>query len=418
MTLGQRIQELRKQHGLSQEALGEALGVSRQAVSKWEGDNGIPELDTLIAMSRLFGITVGQLLGVENTADQTADDRQDSKNTDGDVGDEEKIESVLRRYVEQTDTKDRNTQHRRLTQIIAAGAVACVVFIVLFAQLGSLRNTVKLLRSELSNLQVNVSNSQSNLSGQIRNTIYDVLAEEAKLLSTFGWGISDLDLTAQTATLTLNATMKEYAAGSTLQFCAHWQKVDGTRGQTLGEWTAGPDFCTQLTLPLNHSTDMTIRVKDADGNIREQVLDQSIYGLHPDSFCLSAYNLTVPFAITAKSFGITTTTLRGEESYIQIYSAHPEYVYPETAVLIAYINDDLLIKETLTVTPSDNSGKLWDAKLKEEYCSVTLKNGDKLSVRLTVTDNLGRVEEFFDSTEVKDGELIRPPIEVPYTPAD
>ena len=51
MTLGQRIQELRKQHGMSQEALGDALGVSRQAVSKWEGDNGIPELDTLIAMS-------------------------------------------------------------------------------------------------------------------------------------------------------------------------------------------------------------------------------------------------------------------------------------------------------------------------------------------------------------------------------
>ena len=65
MTLGQRIQELRKQNGLSQEGLGEALGVSRQAVSKWEGDNGIPELDTLIAMSRLFGITIGDLLGVE-----------------------------------------------------------------------------------------------------------------------------------------------------------------------------------------------------------------------------------------------------------------------------------------------------------------------------------------------------------------
>jgi len=68
MTLGQRIQELRKQNGLSQESLGEALGVSRQAVSKWEGDNGIPELDTLIAMSRLFGITIGELLGVEQAA--------------------------------------------------------------------------------------------------------------------------------------------------------------------------------------------------------------------------------------------------------------------------------------------------------------------------------------------------------------
>ncbi len=38
MTLGQRIQALRKQHGLSQEGLGERLGVSRQAISRWEMD--------------------------------------------------------------------------------------------------------------------------------------------------------------------------------------------------------------------------------------------------------------------------------------------------------------------------------------------------------------------------------------------
>ena len=74
MTLGQRIQELRRQSGLSQEALGEALGVSRQAVSKWEGDNGIPELDTLIAMSRLFSITVGQLLGVETPEEKAEEE--------------------------------------------------------------------------------------------------------------------------------------------------------------------------------------------------------------------------------------------------------------------------------------------------------------------------------------------------------
>lgn len=65
MTLGQRIQELRKGLGLSQEALGERMGVSRQAISKWEGDQTIPELDKLIALSSLFDLTVGQLLGVE-----------------------------------------------------------------------------------------------------------------------------------------------------------------------------------------------------------------------------------------------------------------------------------------------------------------------------------------------------------------
>ena len=65
MTLGQRIQELRKQHNLSQEGLGEKLGVSRQAVSRWEMDGAVPEVDKLVEMARLFSIPVGQLLGVE-----------------------------------------------------------------------------------------------------------------------------------------------------------------------------------------------------------------------------------------------------------------------------------------------------------------------------------------------------------------
>ena len=65
MTLGQRIQDLRKQHNLSQEALGEKLGVSRQAISRWEMDGAVPEVDKLIAMGRLFGVSLNDLLQVE-----------------------------------------------------------------------------------------------------------------------------------------------------------------------------------------------------------------------------------------------------------------------------------------------------------------------------------------------------------------
>ena len=65
MTLGQRIQELRKKQGLSQEALGEKLGVSRQAISRWEMDGAVPEVDKLIALSKLFGVSLDELLQVE-----------------------------------------------------------------------------------------------------------------------------------------------------------------------------------------------------------------------------------------------------------------------------------------------------------------------------------------------------------------
>ena len=68
MTLGQRIAECRKKKGLSQEALGEKLGVSRQAISKWEANGAVPEVDKLIGMSRLFGVSVGWLLGIEEEA--------------------------------------------------------------------------------------------------------------------------------------------------------------------------------------------------------------------------------------------------------------------------------------------------------------------------------------------------------------
>lgn len=65
MTLGQRIQEGRTRLGLSQEALGEKLGVSRQAVSKWEADGAVPDTDKLIALSKLFGVSLNALLQVE-----------------------------------------------------------------------------------------------------------------------------------------------------------------------------------------------------------------------------------------------------------------------------------------------------------------------------------------------------------------
>lgn len=60
--LADRIQQLRREHGLSQEQLAEKLNVSRQAVSKWESAQAQPELDKIIALSELFCVTTDYLL--------------------------------------------------------------------------------------------------------------------------------------------------------------------------------------------------------------------------------------------------------------------------------------------------------------------------------------------------------------------
>lgn len=62
MDFGMKLQDLRKSKGLSQEALAERLNVSRQAVSKWESGAGYPEMDKLILLSDLFGVTIDYLI--------------------------------------------------------------------------------------------------------------------------------------------------------------------------------------------------------------------------------------------------------------------------------------------------------------------------------------------------------------------
>lgn len=62
-----KIQKLRKEAGLSQEDLSYQLGVSRQAISKWERDNGYPETEKIVRMSKIFNVTLDYLLNDEGT---------------------------------------------------------------------------------------------------------------------------------------------------------------------------------------------------------------------------------------------------------------------------------------------------------------------------------------------------------------
>lgn len=60
-----RLAEMRRAHGLSQEELAERLGVSRQAVSKWERAESSPDTDNLIALAQLYGVSLDVLLGLQ-----------------------------------------------------------------------------------------------------------------------------------------------------------------------------------------------------------------------------------------------------------------------------------------------------------------------------------------------------------------
>lgn len=73
MTFAEKLKSIRKQAGMSQEQLAEKLGVSRQAVTKWEADAGIPDIENMMAVSALFGISIDELLSHERGIKKAAD---------------------------------------------------------------------------------------------------------------------------------------------------------------------------------------------------------------------------------------------------------------------------------------------------------------------------------------------------------
>ena len=69
MNMANRIRDLRKQKGISQEELADKIGVSRQAVSKWESEQSVPDLDKIIIMSEYFEVTTDYILkGIEHVS--------------------------------------------------------------------------------------------------------------------------------------------------------------------------------------------------------------------------------------------------------------------------------------------------------------------------------------------------------------
>ena len=70
-TLGKRIAACRKSLGLTQDALAEHLGVTAQAVSKWENDQSCPDISMLPKLAEIFGTTIDALMGVEKLPEKT-----------------------------------------------------------------------------------------------------------------------------------------------------------------------------------------------------------------------------------------------------------------------------------------------------------------------------------------------------------
>lgn len=246
-TLGQRIAAQRKKLGLSQEALGDKMGVSRQAISKWESDGAVPEIDKLIAMSKLFGVTLGWLLGVEEEA---AAEPAPSFTDD-------QLE-LIRRMIPQP------AQPKKAPWIVATIFSAAALIIALFCQpkLPNYSNDIRNLQNELETLRSSVNSLVFQQEAMMEENAEVLLLDHNV---TFG-GIQEDD----TARVLFSATPKEWAPGQTasLSVLRNGEKV------AEAPCTIDGAVCTaSVDLPLEDGYEYHFVTTDAEGNQKFQYLD-------------------------------------------------------------------------------------------------------------------------------------------------
>ena len=98
MSLGQRLYDLRKTTGLSQEKAAEQLGVTRQTVSKWETDQTTPDFDKIIPICNLYNVTTAELFGEEKENDYSYNIDSNTEQTAGDSFSEAEKFKIRHKY--------------------------------------------------------------------------------------------------------------------------------------------------------------------------------------------------------------------------------------------------------------------------------------------------------------------------------
>ncbi len=130
MTISDRILKLRKEAGFSQESLAEKLGVSRQSVSKWESGNVMPDIDNVIAMCEIFGVSADYLLTGE-TSPETSETFEPTQKLEETQAISFSSTPEPAQEVSDTAKKKAKKSHGKARKIIACVLAVCIVIAIL-----------------------------------------------------------------------------------------------------------------------------------------------------------------------------------------------------------------------------------------------------------------------------------------------
>ena len=415
MTTGQKIAARRKELELSQEALGDKLGVSRQTVYKWESDLSLPDIDKLVALSRLFQVPVGWLLGVEEEPEPQSVDfsPEQLKLLEEILGryqraEPEELSEGQRKQVEEL--VGRPPKKRRRWPWVLAVLVIAVGGVTLFQRLDQMDRRYY----ELANSVGNITYSVNSQIGSITDRVEEVLKAQNDLTADYSTQLVSADLASNTGTFSLRAVPKTYTPGMSVIFLAdngeetlEFPAQEGENGTFTGE--AACTLTDTITLSAVFVT----------GDTRQtQLLDQYV-DLYSDSLPqIDVNSLLSIFEVEEYDQGDGSFVI--PEEYVTVSNGQNgssvSAVWEQLGVsqlrkveVGLFYNEKLVQWLTPCQKPSNYKGFEDEDFYRLDPVTLTMEEGDVLEIAARGTDQYGRQWVALGGAfQVKDGELTHP----------
>ena len=297
MELYEKLYELRRASGMSQEELAEKLGVSRQAVSKWESGATQPELPKLIELSKIYQVSVDALLSLEH-----AKEPQDSSPA------APAAEGASRDTAEDAppakpDFRTFCAQHKKS---IGGAVVALAALIAVGVHYNDRINTLSTQVNDLRSQLYTVQNSLSNQIDGISNNVSDILASESSLISQYDYEVKSVDLKKQECTLSFSLLPKLLDEETLVDLLVTDR---GSAPPLSSDLTSYPVtlrqnsfgyLCGEVTVPLSDELGVTVNFKKHGGTQTEEL--DTIYDLKTKN-SPALYSFNPPSSYTRRDSG-------------------------------------------------------------------------------------------------------------------
>ena len=416
MSIGTRIMEIRKKNNLSQEAFGDTLGVSRQAISKWEMDASIPDVEKLILISQTYDVSVGYILGMEENAASSNTTQNDSDASsqgdsggDGDLTPEQlrMVEEIVERYLAALPKSEPVKKKNSAAILLSVISLVCcfLLLLVLIGITDSLDKNVQFLRLEqqsidrrLTDLSMTTIHMESDISNRLEQQLQKVLEEAYEVIVDHGWEVVDYDLENNTVTIKVYADTRVFS--DTTQ--AAFEISNGKHKFTTEAARNGNHFSAEIICP--RSDHMILSLLLTHEGVTEvkhlDLISDQLRAEFPGNYVIGGYALEhLPFEnfmLRQMDYHLTMKT----DSHINGPMGDMPIVKAE---LVYYLNEEPYLDYDIPVEIVDGKAQ-WDLEFDLE---IPLKEGDTIADVICLVDEIGRrTRKLRSACKVKDGQLV------------